>query len=46
MAIDEDSLLCLLGAPSKELIDDILMTCFRFRQDTVPQSVCYPIIAS
>lgn len=42
MTIDEDALLCLLGANSKESIDDVLMTCFRFRQDTVPQSVCYP----
>lgn len=34
--IDEDALLCLLGATGKETIDDILMTCFRFSRDTVP----------
>jgi hypothetical protein len=40
MPIDEDALLCLLGAQGKETIDDIFMTCFRFSGDTVPQRVC------
>lgn len=34
--IDEDSLLILLNAQAKETLDDILMTCFRFRLETVP----------
>jgi hypothetical protein len=39
MAIHEESLLVLLGAKSKEIVDDVFMTCFRYRHDGVPKRV-------
>lgn len=43
MAINEDSLLVLLNAKAKESVDDVFMTCFRYRHDGVPKRVRFNV---
>lgn len=39
MTINEAPLLALLNAKAKNTLDDIFVTCYRFRYDGVPERV-------